>query len=322
MVAETLERSIAGEWVGHHDFVYRVNDPQTGTPRHLRSIEQVHWEKGQAIAVYGMIQDVTPQVKAKQRIEEEVIERTRELATANESLSVLNKELQRSNQNLEEFAHAASHDLKEPVRKIHFFTNQLKDQLSTCLEESQARALNRIENAPQRMGSLIDDLLLYSHVSQLPHEKEILDLNKNVQNALEDLELDIAEKNAIVNVQKLCVVKGYRRQLQQLFQNLISNAVKYSKDGIPPRIDIAAKEVIEGDKVYYLINVTDNGIGIQAEYTDKIFQMFSRLHGKNEYSGTGVGLSIVKKVVENHNGFIRVESKAGQGSVFKIYLPV
>lgn len=259
--------------------------------------------------------DVTLQTMARMKIEEAVEERTRELAKTN-------KELQRSNQNLEEFAHAASHDLKEPVRKIHIFTSQLKDQLSSQLNEGQARAFSRIENATERMGNLIDDLLLYSHVNERPIEMESVDLNKKVQNVLEDLELDIQEKGAIITVEKLPVVKGYRRQLQQLFQNLITNALKYSKAEVPPCIDIAASKVTESERPYHRIAVTDNGIGFDQEYAEKIFQMFARLHGKAQYSGTGVGLAIVKKVVQNHNGFVRVESAVGKGSVFKIYLPV
>jgi light-regulated signal transduction histidine kinase (bacteriophytochrome) len=230
-------------------------------------------------------------------------------------------ELKRSNQNLEEFAHAASHDLKEPVRKIHFFTTQLKAQLSTHLQEREERAFSRIENATERMGNLIDDLLLYSHVSQRPHETEPVDINQNVQRVLEDLELDIEEKKAVIRVEKLPVVKGYRRQLQQLFQNLVSNALKYSRADVPPRIYITAREVTENSKRYHQLAVKDNGIGFEPEYADKIFQMFTRLHGKAEYSGTGVGLSIVKKVVENHNGFIRVESTPSEGSIFMVFLP-
>jgi PAS domain S-box-containing protein len=266
--------------------------------------------------------DVHEQKITEERLEALVDERTKELANANESLQRINKELQRSNQNLEEFAHAASHDLKEPVRKILFFTNQLKEQLKNQIQESQARAINRIENASQRMGNLIDDLLLYSHVSQQPHETESIDLNKKVQNALEDLELDITEKKAVINLEKLPVVRGYRRQLQQLFQNLISNALKYSKRDVPPHITITASRVTENGKTFHLIAVRDNGIGFEQQFADKIFQMFTRLHGKGEYSGTGVGLSIVKKVVENHNGYIRVKSKPGEGSIFEIYLPV
>jgi light-regulated signal transduction histidine kinase (bacteriophytochrome) len=164
--------------------------------------------------------------------------------------------------------------------------------------------------------------LLYSHVSQRPHETETVDLAKAVQNAMEDLELDIQEKGASIEVGKLPVVKGYRRQLQQLFQNLLTNALKYSKRDLAPFIDISSKEVTENEGRYHLITVKDNGIGFDQQYSERIFQMFARLHGKSEYGGTGVGLSIVKKVVENHNGFIRAESTEGEGSVFKIYLPV
>jgi PAS domain S-box-containing protein len=266
--------------------------------------------------------DVTEQVQARQKIEEVVEQRTKELAEANDALQQTNKELQRSNQNLEEFAHAASHDLKEPIRKIHFFTNQLKGQLSSHLKESEVRSFNRIENATERMKNLIDDLLLYSHVSHRPNDTELFDLKDIVQRVLEDLELDIEERKAIIHIKELPVVNGYRRQLQQLFQNLISNALKYSKSDVPPEIYITAEPAEKFGRLYNEIQVKDNGIGFEPEYADKIFQMFTRLHGRSEYAGTGVGLSIVKKVVENHNGFINVESEPDKGSTFKIYLPV
>ncbi|RYG45490.1 MAG: GHKL domain-containing protein [Chitinophagaceae bacterium] len=189
------------------------------------------------------------------------------------------------------------------------------------LQENQLRAFSRIENATERMGNLIDDLLLYSHVSHRPHDMEPVDLNEKVQRVLEDLELDIQEKQAQITVGHLPVVNGYRRQLQQLLQNLISNALKYCSNDVKPQIDISAVTVVEDGRKYHVIAVKDNGIGIDSQYKDKIFQMFTRLHGKNEYSGTGVGLSIVKKVVENHNGSYRVESTPGKGSTFMIALP-
>jgi light-regulated signal transduction histidine kinase (bacteriophytochrome) len=139
---------------------------------------------------------------------------------------------------------------------------------------------------------------------------------------LEDLELDIDEKNAVIEVVKLPVVKGYRRQLQQLFQNLTSNALKYSKTGERPYIRFSAEQVVENGRKYHMISIEDNGIGFEEQYAESIFHIFTRLHGRNEYSGTGVGLSIVKKVVENHDGIIKVESAPGQGSAFMIYLPV
>ncbi|RYF80542.1 MAG: hypothetical protein EON98_13350, partial [Chitinophagaceae bacterium] len=277
---------------------------------------------GNVIGVLVVTIDVTAQVLARRQIEEVVAQRTTELAAANESLLQINKELQRSNQNLEEFAHAASHDLKEPVRKIHFFTDQLKSQLSSHLQEAELRSFNRIEKASQRMGNLIDDLLLYSHVSQRPHQKEAVDLNQLLQNVLEDLDLDIEEKKAIIQVDHLPLINGYRRQLQQLFQNLLSNALKYSKEGVTPSIQITAEDSVENGQRFCIVSVMDNGIGFEQEHAEKIFQMFTRLHGKSEYSGTGVGLSIAKKVVENHGGVIKAESKLGEGSVFKIYLPI
>ncbi|WP_165958265.1 PAS domain-containing protein [Segetibacter sp. 3557_3] len=274
------------------------------------------------LGIIAITTDVTDQVMARRKIEEIVAQRTMELAQVNESLQHINKELQRSNQNLEEFAHAASHDLKEPIRKIHFFTHRLKEQLSARLEESELRSFNRIENATERMGNLIDDLLLYSHVSQRPHQREAVDLNDKVKRVLEDLELDIEEKGATIVLGKLPIVEGNKRQLQQLFQNLISNALKYSKADVRPQIELISSLSTNDGKPFHRIAVKDNGIGFQPEYANKIFHMFTRLHGKNEYSGTGVGLSIVKKVVENHDGYIVAESTPGKGAVFSVFLPV
>jgi len=278
--------------------------------------------EGQVTNVAIYVMENTSQVMARQKVEELVTQRTTELADANKSLQLMNRELQRSNQNLEEFAHASSHDLKEPIRKIHYFTHQLKDQLKQRLSEGELRSFVRIENATLRMGNLIDDLLLYSHVSQRPHETEPVDLNDQVMRVLEDLELDIEEKKALIEVEQLPIVRGYRRQLQQLFQNLVSNALKYSRASVQPMIRIRAEKTIENAKEFYVIEVSDNGIGFEQQYAEKIFLMFSRLHGRSEYSGTGVGLSIVKKVVENHHGFIRVESGVNEGACFRIYLPV
>lgn len=231
------------------------------------------------------------------------------------------EELKRSNANLEEFAHAASHDLKEPIRKIQFFTSQLKTQFGTQLTERQRLSFERIEYASQRMGTLIDDLLTYSHVSERPHVMERVNLSEKIALVLEDLELDIKQKDARISVGTLPIVKGHRRQIQQLFQNLISNAIKYSRPEAKPEIEITSEEVDENEKRYHLIAIRDNGIGFDNAYNEKIFQIFTRLHGKNEYSGTGIGLSIVKKVVENHNAQIRAQSIKGEGSVFYIYWP-
>jgi signal transduction histidine kinase len=243
------------------------------------------------------------------------------------------EELKRSNNNLEEFAHAASHDLKEPVRKIQFFTERLKTKIGDRLNEEELDVLSRMEKATERMRLLIDDLLQYSLVNQRHSEIEEIDLNRKLSLVLEDLEVQIQEKQAKVNVSQLPVVRGYRRQLQQMFQNLVSNALKYSKPGEVPVITITSRQVSGVDSglnvpsglwnnQFHLIEVTDNGIGFDQQDAERIFNMFTRLHGKYEYAGTGVGLSIVKKVVENHNGYIRASSTPGKGSTFSILLPV
>lgn len=271
--------------------------------------------------ILGVIQDITEQKEFAEELSKQVKERTL-------ALEEKNRELERSNSNLEEFAHAASHDLKEPIRKIHFFTNRLKEQLTSTLTEAEISTFDRIEKSTERMSSLIDDLLLYSQVSQRPIDKEEIDLTQKLGRILDDLELNIQEKNAKITLIDLPVVCGYRRQLQQLFQNLLTNSMKYSKQHVPPEIIIRGRKVkgagegLGTDVEYYQIEVQDNGIGFDQAYADKIFQMFTRLHGKTEYKGTGIGLAIVKKVVDNHQGFITVESEPGKGTTFRVYFPV
>ncbi|RYF97261.1 MAG: hypothetical protein EOO02_21000, partial [Chitinophagaceae bacterium] len=313
---------VKSESNGDYDVEYRTVGAEDGIIRWVRAKGKVYFNREERpVRFIGSVLEITEEVLAIQKIEELVEKRTGELAQANNELRQVNTELQRSNANLEEFAHAASHDLKEPIRKIQVFTSRLKSQIQSLLKDEDLRTFSRIENATHRMGNLIDDLLLYSHVSQRPLEMETVRLNEKVRQALVDLDLDLEEKNGIVHVSELPVIKGYRRQLQQMFQNLIGNAIKYSKKDEAPVIYITAETVIYNEKNYHLISVADNGIGFEQEYEGKIFQMFSRLHGGDQYSGTGVGLSIVKKIIENHNGAIAVKSQPGIGSTFELYFP-
>ena len=240
--------------------------------------------------------------------------------------------LERSNTNLEDFAHAASHDMKEPLRKILTFTDRLRNALESHISENEARLFDRIETSAGRMQLLVDDLLEFSHVSEQPRKVESIDLNEKIQRVLTDLELPIEEKKATVIVGQMPTIQGNRRQLQQLFQNLISNALKYSRRDVPPIINITSREVNEsemplrfraelGDRTYHFIEITDNGIGFEQQYAEQIFKMFQRLHGRSEFSGTGVGLSIARKVVENHNGFIWAEGHVNEGASFKMLFP-
>lgn len=309
---------------GRLEHEFRVKDGETNF-RWIKIMGHYQYRDGVAFKVFGVVQDITTQKQFQEQLAAQVQERTAELENKN-------RELQRSNENLEEFAHAASHDLKQPIRKIMFFADRLKDQLSDRLNDDERSTFSRILNASQRMGALIDDLLLYSHVSQVPLEKDEVDLNEKVQRVLEDLELEIQQKNAVVTLQELPTVRGYKRQLQQLFQNLIGNALKYSKPGEQPKIDIRSTIVGSVDngttvdttdhfKSFYRIDIQDNGIGFEPSESERIFQLFQRLHGNAEYQGTGVGLSIAQKVARNHHGKIVAESKPGAGSRFSIYLP-
>ena len=247
-------------------------------------------------------------------------------------LENLVEELKKSNASLEEFTYAASHDLKEPIRKIRIFAERLKESHSANMDSEGKRILERLLTSSLRMRLLVDDLLSYSLITIHETEVEKVDLQEKVQQVLEDLEVEAEEKNALVHIGQLPVITGYRRQLQQLFQNLVGNALKYSKPGIAPIIHITstvvpghqiAQPVIpeDGSKNFYQIQIADNGIGFEQKNADKIFRIFQRLHDQSDYSGTGIGLSIVKKVIEKHHGYITVSSQPGIGSVFNVYLP-
>jgi light-regulated signal transduction histidine kinase (bacteriophytochrome) len=247
-------------------------------------------------------------------------------------LEKLVEELKRSNAQLEEFTYVASHDLKEPVRKISVFTNQLRSSYTHISDAKAMRTWEKLELATERMQLLVSNLVEYADISNRPVEFEDVDLNKIMHKVQEDLEIIIEEKKAKIIVSVLPTIKGHRRQIQQLFQNIIANAIKYSKPETAPEINIQSRIVtgfdIELDltdeqknNYFYLIEIADNGIGFDQKHIQKIFNLFQRLHLKNEYSGTGVGLSIVRKVAENHDGYITAKSEKGLGAQFKVYLP-
>ena len=222
--------------------------------------------------------------------------------------------------------------MKEPIRKIHTFADRLREELHDRLNERQIELFRRMEQSTKRMGMLIDDLLAYSHVSRGAAQPERIDLNQKVRQVLEDLEVEVQEKRAHINVGPLPTIDGHRRQLQQLFQNLIGNALKYSRNDRPPEIRIESStqpgrdipDEFPGknpDRLYHLIRVRDNGIGFPGGDAERIFNVFTRLHEKTEYKGTGIGLSIVRKVAENHGGYAWAESVPGEGATFWVALP-
>ena len=225
-------------------------------------------------------------------------------------------ELRRSNQELAQFAYVASHDLQEPLRKIASFCSLLEARYAADLDERANVYIHYIVDGATRMQALVNDLLLYSRVATRGKEFAPTDTAVALQEALENLDLAIAESNARVTHDPLPTVTADATQMIQLFQNLVANAVKY-RDEEAPRVHVAAAD--EGNE--WVFSVRDNGIGIAPEYTERIFVIFQRLHTREEYSGTGIGLAVCKKIVERHGGRIWVESESGAGSTFYFALP-
>ncbi|MFD2933603.1 PAS domain-containing sensor histidine kinase [Spirosoma flavum] len=263
--------------------------------------------------------DYTPLKQLQQQLENSVIE------------------LQRSNKNLEQFAYVASHDLQEPLRKIQAFGDIIQSQFAPVIGEGGADLIARMQSAAARMQVLIKDVLAYSRIATKRETVAPVDLNQLVVDVLSDIETAITDKQAVINVELLPTVRGDAAQLRQLFQNLVSNALKFTKTNKTteiPTICISTSLVhgrdrtevslpsTDADRLFHLIEIADNGIGFDPRHAERIFQVFQRLHGRSEYQGTGIGLAIVQKVVDNHQGHILAEGRPGQGATFRILLPV
>jgi len=241
-----------------------------------------------------------------------------------------NRELQTINEELESFNNIVSHDLQEPLRKIQMFISRLEEKEMQLLSEQGKEYFLKIKLAANRTQALLIDLLNYSRTVKGDKNFEKISLNDVVRQVVQDLSTSIDEKNAEIRVAALPEVMGIRFQFEQLFTNLISNALKYSKDGVVPLIHIqpekiSSRQMHNGNPVsevdYHKIVVSDNGIGFRQEYASKIFYLFQRLETSSKYSGTGLGLAICKRVAENHNGFIKVKAKPDEGAKFSIYIP-
>lgn len=236
-------------------------------------------------------------------------------------------ELSRSNSDLNDFASVASHDLLAPVRKISAFSERLLTS-EPGLSEKQRDYLQRIERSSRQMQSLISDLLQYAKLSFDPNAAESVDLNRSIRDAIADLEEALASSGAEVTLQSLPVIEGNSTQLRQLFQNLIGNSIKYADPERKPEITITStvseRSVgeVENPQRRVTICLKDNGIGFDQRYADQVFKVFRRLHPGNEHEGTGIGLSVCKRIVDNHGGEITVTSEVGTGTEFKIVLPL
>lgn len=253
-----------------------------------------------------------------------------ELQNLNASLESKNHELERMNKELESFNYVASHDLKEPLRKIQIFAHRILEKGAGEIPHGTVDYFNKIITASSRMQLLIEDLLLFSQTTATKDKFELVDLNEVIAEVINMLSASIEEKKVIIDSIKLPMLHAIPFQMQQLFLNLISNAIKYSKEDVSPCIQIFVHQVkgasiqhalSKQDKEYFEFIVKDNGIGFSQEYSEKIFELFQRLHNKDKYFGTGIGLSICKKIMHNHNGFIVAQSEVSKGSAFHFYIP-
>ncbi|RYZ55111.1 MAG: PAS domain-containing sensor histidine kinase, partial [Sphingobacteriales bacterium] len=278
--------------------------------------EPIRNEQGTIIKWIGSFTNIQYQKNITAHLEKVVEERTREL--------------QRSNEDLQQFAHVASHDLKEPVRKIMVFNSLLREELRQVLSGKADTWLSKIEHAAQRMNAMIDGVLLYSTVNSMDQTRIPIDLNELMQQVETDLEVMISQKHAMVRYKELPLVSGLPLLIYQLFYNLVNNSLKFSRKDVSPVITVRDEQPGEDDIAahrlsdhlsYIKIVVEDNGIGISEEDAARIFGAFTRLHSKDQFEGTGLGLALCKKIAERHGGAIWAEHRGQEGAMFCILLP-
>lgn len=295
---------------------------------------------GQYGAWVGALTDIDDQKRHAETLERLVRERTRELQSAVAALTgeiaerkgvevqlrAVADELKRSNGELETFAYIASHDLQEPLRKIQAFGDRLRERCRDQLPEPGKEYIDRMLVAAGRMRRLIDDLLTFSRVTTQQRPSQRIDLGKLLREVVSDLDTRIAQTDGTVRIGSVPNLEADPTQMRQLLQNLIGNALKFHRPDVPPVVEIAGAIELRSDSDEPLevcrLTVRDNGIGFDEKYSDRIFEVFQRLHGRDEYEGTGVGLAICRKIVERHGGSITASSRVGEGTTFTVVIPI
>jgi light-regulated signal transduction histidine kinase (bacteriophytochrome) len=253
---------------------------------------------------------------------------------AAQAMAAANAKLERRNRALRDFAYIASHDLQEPLRKIRAFSNLVLDDYGDAVDETGQDYLARMQDAAERMSQLINDLLVYSRITTQAQPFEEVDLHRIATNVRNDLDLRISELDGTVEIGQLPTIEADPTQIRQVIQNLLGNALKFHKPDEPPHVRVQATVEPVTDALQQSgrlaascsnmcrLTVADNGIGFEESYTDRIFSPFKRLHGRDEYEGTGMGLAICRRIIERHGGDISVKSRPGEGTTFTVLLPV
>jgi PAS domain S-box-containing protein len=295
IIADILQRLLSNQPVQQYEADLRRKD---GSIRHVLIDSNVSWHNGEFIRTRCFTRDVTEHKRA-------------EIALQNQQ-----QELARSNAELQQFAYVASHDLQEPLRMITSYLELLERKYKGQLDDKADKFIAYAVDGAIRMQVLINDLLSYSRVGSRGQDLELVDCEKILQNVLHNLQMSIEQSNAIITHTLLPQVNADPSQLTQLFQNLISNALKFRQEA-SPQIHITVQDTDN----QWLFSVQDNGIGMEVQYLERIFIIFQRLHNKTEYPGTGIGLAVCKKIVEQHGGTLWVDSQPGRGSTFHFTLP-
>jgi len=280
-------------------------------------------ENNEPVKMLGSLQDITDEKNFSQELERQVKERTKELSEKNEVLEKMNAELK-------SFAYVSSHDLQEPLRKIQVFADRIQSLEYDTLSDKGKDYFNRIQRAAATMQTLIQDLLAYSRASNNEKVLEHTPLQEILDTVTDELKEQITEKKASITTEQLGTLPVIRFQFKQLLQNLLSNSLKFSKSDVAPVIHLKGSftnhhfEAVDSQSeqaAYFHLQITDNGIGFDPAYADKIFEIFQRLNSREQYQGTGIGLAIVKKIIDNHHGLIKADGAPGKGARFDIYIP-
>ena len=327
-----------GDKKGAIDVEYTVVNKKTKRAFMMHSQGQTFFnEQGEPYLIIGTTRDITAQKKNEKELERLVQERTEELQATNEEMATTNEELEeanenlfRSNEELGQYAYVASHDLQEPLRKIRVFAGMLSNHKS--LSDENRPMVEKINQSSQRMSLLIKDLLDFSKLTKSNDLEKPVDLNVVLKDVVTDFELIISEKKAIVSINDLPTIQAVPLQMNQLFYNLLSNALKFTSTDRVPKINISAKALTSREvkihiqkpitkKIYYHITIQDNGIGFEVKYADQIFEVFKRLHGKDIYPGSGIGLALCRRIVSNHGGRLYAESEPEVGTIFNLIMP-
>ena len=326
-IQDAIHPGGSGSYINEHPIINKL----TGEQRIIHAQAQILYDPtGVPETLRGTAQDVTKERELQQQLEYLVKKRTEELQEANAGLADAIDSLQNTNAELAQFAYIASHDLQEPVRKMNIFAHMLEDSLGEVDAQSK-NYLDKINKSAVRMMNLIRDVLAYSQLSKEHQEVLSTDLNEIAAHAIADFDLIIEQKGAKIHYDGLPVIEAIPLQMGQLFGNLISNSLKYSREGVPPVIHISAELMpqkavsasgLSEEGIWYKLTFRDNGIGFQPEHSAQIFNIFQRLHGKSEFAGTGIGLAICKKIAINHHGDIFAEGEPGVGATFTVILPL